>query len=235
VTIPEGKSIWEAAPLVRAAGLRGSYARATRQAPPRRLGAPRGTRTLEGLLFPASYQLRRHAPVEALLAKQRAAFDRSFATVSLAQARRLHLSPYDVVIIASMIERETARAADRPLIAAVVYNRLRRRMPLQIDATLRFALRDWDHPLRRSQLASPSPYNTSHRLGLPPTPIGSPGLASLRAAAHPAHKPYLYYVARPGTCGDAFFASYAAFLRASARYEALRAKHGGRAPTTCPR
>src|SRR4029079_3425369 len=98
------------------------------------------------------------------------------------RARRKNINFYDVVTIASMIEREAAVAKDRPLIAAVIYNRLKDDMPLGIDATLRYALNDCTRQPRVSQLSSNSPYNTRKHPGLPPTPIGNPGLASLQAA-----------------------------------------------------
>ena len=83
----------------------------------------------------------------------------------------------------------------------MIYNRLQHGMPLGIDATTRYATNNWTRPLRQSDLASGSAYNTRLRRGLPPTPIGNPGLASLKAAAPPAHVSYLYYVVKPGTCG----------------------------------
>jgi peptidoglycan lytic transglycosylase G len=231
VTIPEGTSIREAAPRVKAAGLRGSYVQAAARRPPAALRAPKSVHTLEGLLFPARYQVRRHASTAALVAKQQAAFGQNLARIPMADARARHLTPYDVVIIASLVERETGTASDRPKIAAVIYNRLRLHMPLGIDASLRYGLRDWHHRITQSDLASPTPYNLSKRLGLPPTPIGNPGLASLRAAAHPARVSYLYFVARPGTCGSVFTSSYSAFLRASAKYQA--AQRSGQKITTC--
>ncbi len=156
------------------------------------------------------------------------------AGVSLAYARRKNLTAYDVLIIASMVEREAATQHDRPLIAAVIYNRLRRHMPLQIDATTRFALNDWTHPLRNSDFPRSGAYDTRHRPGLPPTPIGNPGLASIRAAAHPARVGYLYYVAQPGRCDHYFTASPQKFDAAVARYQRARERLGGRSPTKCP-
>ncbi|HEY2637187.1 MAG TPA: endolytic transglycosylase MltG, partial [Solirubrobacteraceae bacterium] len=236
VSLPEGRSIRENAPAVKARGLQGSYVKATHQIPPRRLGAPRGTHTLEGLLFPATYQLRRHAAVATLVAKQRAAFDDNLEQVSLRAARAKHLTPYDVVTIASLIEREAGAASDRAKIGAVIYNRLHRSMPLGIDASLRYGLNQWSHPITQSELASSTPYNLSKRLGLPPTPIGSPGLAALRAAAHPAKAGYLYFVARAGACRTLFFRDYDAFLRASNAYAAAqqKAQRQHKRVTTCP-
>jgi len=126
-------------------------------------------------------------------------------------------------------------AADRPLVAAVIYNRLAAGMTLGIDATLRYALNDYTHPLTASQLALDSPYNTRLRRGLPPTPISNPGLASMAAAADPAAVSYLYYVDKPNTCGElAFATSYTQFEADVAAYNAARDAAGGRAPTKCP-
>ncbi len=104
----------------------------------------------------------------------------------MAKARKRNLTAYDVLIIASMVEREASLAKERPLVASVIYNRLREGMPLGIDATIRFAERNWTRPLRVSELEKDGPYNTRKRTGLPPGPIGSPGLSSIRAAANPA-------------------------------------------------
>jgi uncharacterized YceG family protein len=116
----------------------------------------------------------------------------------------------------------------------VIYNRLHDGMPLGIDASLRYELHNWSTPLRQSQLERDTPYNTRVRTGLPPTPIGSPGLASIKAAAHPAKVDYLYFVVKPGTCGEHAFARTAAQHDANvARYDAARARNGGKSPTTC--
>jgi len=140
-----------------------------------------------------------------------------------------------VITIASMVEREAQLARERPLIAAVIYNRLHEGIPLGIDATVRFGTGNWIAPLTRSQIAIDSPYNTRMRGGLPPGPIGNPGLASLRAAAHPARVPYLYYVVKPGRCGEhAFSSDFAQFQRDQQRYSAAREAAGGRSPTSCP-
>jgi UPF0755 protein len=118
-----------------------------------------------------------------------------------------------------MIEKEAAVAGDRPLVAAVIYNRLRAGMPVQIDATLRYGLGiPPTASLTKSALESDNPYNTRLLPGLPPTPIANPGLASLRAAAHPARVDYLYYVRIPGTVRHFFTASESAFLRKVCEY-----------------
>jgi peptidoglycan lytic transglycosylase G len=201
---------------------------------PRRFGAPRGA-SLEGFLFPATYDLKRGARADMLVGKQLTAFRRVFGSVDLRRARAKNLTPYDVLSIASMVEREAQLARERALIAAVIYNRLHARMPLGIDASIRFATGNWTRPLTKAELATGSRYNTRSRPGLPPGPIGNPGLASITAAAHPARVRYLYYVVRPGSCGaHSFSSSAAAFQRDQRRYQAARAERGGRSPTTCP-
>ncbi|HEU4701934.1 MAG TPA: endolytic transglycosylase MltG [Conexibacter sp.] len=236
ITIPEGKSRGETAPIARQAGLRGSYAAASRSFPgfdPRRYGAPRGA-TLEGFLFPATYELRRRATARDLVQQQLAAFRQNLAKVDLRYARSKNLTVFDVLTIASMVEREVAVARERPLVAAVIYNRLRDGMTLGIDATLRFALGNWTEPLKVSELGSDTPYNTRNHAGLPPGPIGNPGLASIEAAAHPAKVPYLFYVVKPGTCGEHSFASTdAEHQRNVERYNAARDAAGGKSPTRC--
>jgi UPF0755 protein len=237
ITIPEGKSRGETAPLARQAGLRGDYAAAsrgaTRELDPRRYGAPRGA-TLEGFLFPATYELRRGATARDLVRQQLLAFKQNLARVDLRYARSKNLTVFDVLTIASMVEREVMVPRERPLVAAVIYNRLRDGMNLGIDATLRYALNDWTQPLKVSELNSSTPYNTRNHPGLPPGPIGNPGLASIQAAAHPAKAPYLFYVVKPGTCGEhAFSATDAQFERDVQRYNAARDAAGGKSPTKC--
>ena len=132
-------------------------------------------------------------------------------------ARSKNLTPYDVLIIASMIEREVVVPRERQLVAAVVYNRLRAGMPLQIDATLRYGLDiPPTEPITKDHLASDSPYNTRIRTGLPPTPIANPGLASMQAAAHPAKVDYIYFVRKPD-CRSHFFTASAAEFEAYTR------------------
>ena len=123
---------------------------------------------------------------------------------------------------------------ERRLIASVIYNRLREGIPLGIDATLRFETGNWKRPLRVSELDAPTPYNTRVNLGLPPGPIGNPGIDSIRAAADPARTDYLFFVVKP--CGDgrhAFAATDAEHQRNVARYDQARDEAGGRSPTNC--
>ena len=238
VLIPEGETRRQIAVIARADGLRGDYLVASRRSAllaPVSYGAPSSVHTLEGFLFPATYLLTPAASVTTLVAEQLTAFHQRFDGIDMTYARAHGLSRYDVLIIASMVEREAQLPRERPLIAAVIYNRLRLGMTLGIDATLRYALGDYTQALTASQLADPTPYNTRLHHGLPPTPISNPGVASIEAAAHPANVPYLYYVVRPGTCGaDSFATTYSQFLADVAAYNTARARNGGRSPTTCP-
>jgi UPF0755 protein len=235
LTIPEGRSRREVARIV-GRSLNGSYVAASRHSHllrPSRYGAKRA-RDLEGFLFPATYELKRHRPASVLVNEQLAAFKREFAKVNMRFAKSKNLTAYDVLTIASMIEREVQVGRERRLVASVIYNRLHAQMPLQIDATVRFATGNWTRPLRRSQLLGPNPYNTYVHPGLPPGPIGSPGLASIQAAARPARTSYLYYVVKP--CGrgqHVFTRTGAEFQRARQRYNQARARRGGKSPTNC--
>jgi uncharacterized YceG family protein len=152
---------------------------------------------MEGFLFPATYPVRPHERPQTLIAQQEGAFQQQFSQVNMGYARSKNLTNYDVLTIASMIEREARVDKDRPLIAAVIYNRLHLGMTLGIDATLLYEYGSWTHQLTESELTANTPYNTRVRHGLPPTPICNPGLKSLEAAAHPANVNYLYYVAKP--------------------------------------
>jgi UPF0755 protein len=238
VTLPEGPSRRELAPRVKAAGVRGSYVDASASSKllkPRTYGAPKGTKSLEGFLFPDTYQLRsRTATAKALVNLQLRQFKSEFAKVDLKRARRNHLSRYDVLIIASMIEREAQVPKDRRLISAVIYNRLQKGIPLGIDATLRYRLNNWSKALRESELNINSDFNTRRRIGLPPTPIGNPGLASIQAAADPAKAKYLFYVVKPcGNGAHAFSTTDAQFQKDVAAYNRARDKRGGKDPSHC--
>jgi UPF0755 protein len=176
-------------------------------------------RQLEGFLFPATYDFFAKTTTKQLVEQQLAAFESAWGRVDLKYAKTKNLTAYDVLIIASMIEKEAVVDSERPLVAAVIYNRLKAGMALQIDATIRYGL---DVPgtesLRQSQLDSDNPYNTRIRVGLPPTPISNPGLASIRAAAKPAKRNYLYFLAKPDRKHHFFTASEAEFFRKRCEY-----------------
>ncbi len=175
---------------------------------------PRAQRNLEGFLFPATYDFLSSTTNVQLVRDQLTAFCENWAKVDLAYARSKNLTDYDVLVIASMIEKETVVPAERRLVSAVIYNRLHARMPLGIDATLRYGLHIAPtQSILESQLQSDSPYNTRKTTKLPPTPIANPGLASIQAAAHPAHVNYLYFVRKPDKIHQFFTASASAFAQ----------------------
>jgi UPF0755 protein len=187
-----------------------AYLAATR--PQRIPGFGRQKRPLEGFLFPATYDFLGTTTSRRLAQDQLQAFCENWSKVNLAYAKKKNLTPYDVLIIASMVEKETLAPDERPLVAAVIYNRLHDRMPLGIDATLRYGLHIAPtQSIRQSQLESDNPYNSRKLPGLPPTPIANPGLASIQAAAHPAHVDYLYFVRKPDKQHHFFTASASAF------------------------
>jgi len=235
ITIPEGLSRSETAEVV-GDSLRGSYEQASRRSSvldPADYGG-RKADSLEGFLFPATYELKPGRPVSELVDRQLVAFKQQLATVDLRFARRKNLNVFDVLTIASMVEREAQLPRERKVIASVIYNRLSQGIPLGIDATIRFATGNWSEPLKQSELAIDSGYNTRLNQGLPPGPIGNPGLASIQAAAHPASTDYLYYVVKPGACGEHSFSSTdAEFQRDVERYNSERAARGGQSPTDC--
>ena len=176
-------------------------------------------RGIEGFLFPATYEFTAKTTAKKLVADQLEFFEQNFAQVDMAFARKKNLTPYDVLIIASMVEKETIAPDERPKVAAVIYNRLKAGMALGIDATIRYGLDvPGTEPLRVSQLESDNPYNTRNRTGLPPTPIANPGLASMQAAAHPADVDFLFFVRKPDKIHHFFTASEAEFFARACEY-----------------
>lgn len=160
-------------------------------------GLPAGA-SLEGFLWPETYRIPKRDDADAVIQRLLHQFSEETAGLPWERAEELGVSPYEVVVIASMIEKEAAVQRDRPLIAGVIYNRLRDGMALGIDATLLYDDPTPDGELSTADIETDGPYNTRMRTGLPPTPIASPYLWSLRAALNPADTPYYYYV----LCGD---------------------------------
>jgi uncharacterized YceG family protein len=236
VTIPEGYSRAQTAQVAGEVGLTGNYLQdsvRSKYLDPADYGG-KEAKDLEGFLFPDTFELKAKAPAADLVQLQLEDFKRRIKGVDMSYAHSKNLTVYDVVTIASMVEREAQLEPERPLIAAVIYNRLHDGIPLGIDATTRFATGNYDQPLTESELAVDSPYNTRLNAGLPPGPIDSPGLASIEAAAHPARVDYLYYVVKPGTCGEHAFSSTDAEFQADvARYNEAREAAGGESPDTC--
>jgi UPF0755 protein len=236
VTIPEGYSRSQAAELVAEDGIPGSYTKATVKSKfldPAEYGG-KAAKNLEGFLFPDTFELKPTAPIGDLVQLQLQDFKKRIKSVDMKYAKSKNLTVYDVLTIASMIEREAGVPKQRKLVASVIYNRLHEGMPLGIDATIRFATGNYSAPLTESQLAVDSPYNTRTNSGLPPGPINSPGLAAIGAAAHPAKTKFLFYVNAPNTCNELNFAKTEAEFEADVqKYEKAREKNGGNEPSSC--
>ena len=170
---------------------------------------PAGVTSLEGLTWPDTYYVADHEDETAILRTIVGAFDRHATAVGLGGAS----DPYRAVVIASLIQREAGIDGDRPLIAAVVENRLRDSMPLQIDATVVYARGGGDRTLTDADFALDSPYNTYRAQGLPPTPISTVTEPSLRAAIHPVDVPFKYYVLTDASGKHAFAVTFAEHQR----------------------
>lgn len=229
VTIIPGRSRRQVQAELQTDGIKGNYLRATVRSAhlkPEQYGAPKTTPTLEGFLFPDTYALRRPAKLSALIHDQLTRFKQEVGKVDFKFAESKNLTPYDVVKIASLISEEALLKKDLPLAASVIYNRLRLHMELGLDSTVAYATGNYG-TLTEKDLHSRSPWNTTNHLGLPPTPIDSPDLAAMNAAAHPAHTGDLYFINK--VCGDGrllFTASYARFLHWSALWNAAVAYAG---------
>jgi uncharacterized YceG family protein len=236
VTIPEGYSREQAAAIVSQDGVPGNYMKKTvksKYLDPADYGGKQA-KNLEGFLFPNTFELKPNAPVADLVELQLKDFKRQIKKVGMKYAKSKNLTVYDVLTIASMIEDEAGVPEQRKLVGSVIYNRLREGMPLGIDATIRFATGNWTEPLTESELAIDSPYNTRLNQGLPPGPINSPGLAAIKAAAHPAETDYIFYVTDPKGCNELTFAkTEAEFEKAVAAYNKAREEAGGKAPSSC--
>jgi UPF0755 protein len=180
---------------------------------------PKGSPSVEGFLLPNTYQFPKHKnTADSVITYLLDQFRSQAGGLPWKNAKKLGVNDYEIVTIASMIERETGYPPDRAKVAAVIYNRLKMGMALQIDATLLYDdPTPGDNSLSNSDLESNSPYNTRNRPGLPPTPIASPSLASLRAALQPADVNYLYYVKCGSKGRSAFTASYQEFLHLKAQ------------------
>jgi uncharacterized YceG family protein len=236
VTIPEGQSRPITAQLVKEDGIKGNYMKATKKSKildPAEYGG-KGAKNLEGFLYPDTWEFNTRKPVKNLVALQLKDFKKKIKKIKMKYAKSKNLTVYDVVAIASMIEREAGVPKQRKLVSSVIYNRLHEGMTLGIDSTIRFATGNYEKPLTQSELESDSPYNTRTTPGLPPGPINSPGLAALNAAAHPAKTDYLFYVNNPNSCNELAFAkTEEEFFADAAKYEKAREKNGGNEPSTC--
>ncbi len=176
---------------------------------------------LEGYLFPDTYFFSPLDTPEKILATFVARFHQAFTPEMTEEAQRGGFTLHQIVTLASVVEKETGRAEERPLVASVFRNRLRLGMPLQADPTVIYGIADFDGNLTRRDLETPTPYNTYTTAGLPPGPIANPGDASLLAALRPADARYLYFVARDDGSHE-FNARLADHNRAVNRYQRSR-------------
>lgn len=235
VVIPEGLTRIQMAEVAKKEGVKGDYLKASESSKAidlKKLGA-QDAPNLEGFLFPATYELFKGATAKDLVAKQVEAFQANLAEVDLGASKKAGYTPYEVVNIASMVEREIAVAEERELASSVIYNRLDQGTPLGIDATIRYEDNDFSGQIVQSRLDADTPYNTRINAGLPPTPIGNPGLESLEAAANPADTDFFFFVVKPGSCNEhTFVETDAEFAQAEAEYQAALQAEGG-SPTEC--
>jgi UPF0755 protein len=200
VTFPEGHTIAEMAKIVEAHGLgtAAAFVQAAKDVALIHDLDPAAT-DLEGYLFPETYALPRRTDAAKLVRMMVSRFDKVFTPELRQAAADRNLTARQAVTLASIVEKETAKAEERPLVAAVYTTRLRIGMPLQCDPTVIYGLVKagrYDGNIHKDDLSFDSPYNTYRYPGLPPGPIASPGRASLEAAVHPADADYLYFVSR---------------------------------------
>jgi UPF0755 protein len=201
VTFPEGLTVREMGRIFEARGVgrEASFVEAAHESATLVEDIDPSARNLEGYLFPATYALSRHAGAADLVRMMVARFREVFTPELQTEAAAQGLTPREALTLASLVEKETARPEERPVVAGVYLRRLKAGMPLQCDPTVIYALvmtHQYDGNLTRADLQVDSPYNTYRFAGLPPGPIAAPGRASIEAAARPAAVDYLYFVSR---------------------------------------
>ena len=177
--------------------------------------------SLEGFLFPKTYQIRKGTSATSIVDMMLSQFDTEIARVNLTYAKSKGLSVTQVVTIASIIEREVRLSREYPLVSSVIYNRLALPMRLQLDSTVFYGLPEGTKVLTKADLARKTPYNTYARDGLPAGPICNPGIKAINAAAKPAKSKYLYYVLTSEDGSQTFATNYPDFLKAVKKYRAL--------------
>jgi UPF0755 protein len=233
LTVPEGWTMFDIADAVARAGLasRGAFLRAAENPGPIRDLAP-NVPTLEGFLFPATYEFPHRTTARAIVDAMVRRFRQAWSKLERSDAATGKLNAEQVVTLASLVQEETPKESERPIIAGVFANRLRLGYPLECDPSVVYALKlagKYDGKLRPDELKIASPYNTYLHYGLPPGPIGNPGIPSLEAALDPAHVDYLYFVAN-GKGGHYFSRTLAGQQRNVERYreqlEREREKNG---------
>ena len=224
LTIPEGWTMFDIAGAVAKAGLvsQANFLRAARNPAPVRDLAP-NVPTLEGCLFPATHRFPHRTTAQAIVDAMVRRFRQAWGNVTRDDPPAGNLNLEQVVTLASLVQEETPKEAERPIIAGVFTNRLRLGYPLECDPSVVYALRmegKYDGDLRPAQLDIQSPYNAYLHYGLPPGPIGNPGIPSLQAALNPARVDYLYFVAN-GSGGHSFSQTLAGHNKNVERYRKL--------------
>lgn len=197
LTIPEGLTIRQIASLVEEAGLgdeNGFYRQATDPLLTRKMNIDADT--FEGYLFPDTYYFSKGVTPRRMISAMLERFRSVFTGKWRQRARDLGFSVHEIVTLASIIEKETGMAAERPLISSVFHNRLKKRMRLESDPTVIYGISDFNGNITRKDLKRPTPYNTYRRAGLPPGPIANPGAEALEAALYPQKSDYLYFVSK---------------------------------------
>jgi UPF0755 protein len=224
VTIPEGWTMFDIAGAVAREGLasREAFLRAARNPAPVRDLAP-NVPTLEGFLFPATYRFAHTTTPQAIVDAMVRRFRQAWGQLTSNDPTAGKLSIEQVVTLASLVQEETPKETERPVIAGVFTNRLRLGYPLECDPSVVYALKlagKYDGDLRPAEMRTQSPYNTYVHYGLPPGPIGNPGVPSLKAALDPAKVDYLYFVAN-GSGGHSFSKTLAGHRKNVERYREL--------------
>ena len=197
VTIPEGLTVKEIADLLANLQIADKEKFLTEAAAPELLASlGLQDKGIEGYLFPNTYHFTPSTPERDILIAMTEQFRKVFAPLLAQQSEAAQLTPHEIIILASIVEKETGVESERPLVAAVFYNRMQRHMPLQSDPTVIYGLKEFNGNLTKKDLHDANPYNTYRIAGLPPGPICNPGLSSIKAALHPADVPFLYFVSK---------------------------------------
>jgi UPF0755 protein len=197
VTIPEGLTVKETADLLANMQIADKERFLAEAGDPELLSLlGLDDKGIEGYLFPNTYHFTPATPERDIIMAMTEQFRRVFAPLLEQKGAAIQLTPHEIIILASIIEKETGVEAERPVVSAVFYNRLQRQMPLQSDPTVIYGLKAFDGNLTKKNLNDPNPYNTYRIPGLPPGPICNPSLSSIKAALQPAGVPFLYFVSK---------------------------------------
>ncbi|MAJ29739.1 MAG: aminodeoxychorismate lyase [Gammaproteobacteria bacterium] len=223
VTIPEGETFMQITERLNQAGLADKEVLISLKNDPellKKTGVP-DLKTLEGFLYPETYYFSRAETERQVLSAMILQYRRVFNSDFQKRAKEIGMTEYNVLTLASIVEKETGTNSDRPLIASVFHNRLKRKMRLDSDPTVIYGIKNFDGNLTRKHLRTKTPYNTYRRYGLPPTPISNPGRESLHSVLYPAEKNYLYFVAR-GDGSSQFSKTLTEHNKAVWKYQKIR-------------